>query len=612
MLNKIPRENIVLFSGFVVAAFLLTLVNVFSPVTQATENAGSSGILVLFDRPPGPEEHKLARNLGGRVKYSFHIIPGIAIADVPSTACQRLSRNPRVLICTADGEVQAIDAELDNTWGVKRIGAGTVHDSGNKGTDIKVAVIDSGVDYNHPDITANFAGGYDFVNDDTDPMDDNGHGTHVTGTVAALDNDVGVVGVGPEISIYALKILNSSGSGSWSDAIAALDWAVNNGIQVTNNSYGSGSDPGDVVEAAFDAADAAGILNVAAAGNSGNCAGKGDNVGYPARFASVIAVAATNQDDKRPCFSSTGPDVELAAPGVGINSTLLDGGYGTKSGTSMASPHVAGTAALVIATGITDTNGNGRINDEVRQLMNDTAEDLGVAGRDPHYGFGLVSAAAAAVGPPEPAVNVALATDKTDYISGEDTVAVLSAVVTDEGGNAISGLSSSAFVTTLDGVEVAVTFTETATPGTYTTDLDISGLADGDHTVLVTVTDTRGVSGTGLASFSIGPAPTESTTAIVDSITYSTSGGKNSDRHLKITLAIVDDLGNPVAGASVSITLKHDSGESWSGTGTTGTNGTVIFSLKNAPAGCYETTVTDVTAEGLTWDGVTPANGFCK
>jgi len=144
---------------------------------------------------------------------------------------------------------------------------------------------------------------------------------------------------------------------------------------------------------------------VAAAGNSGTPPGKGDNVGYPARWDSVIAVAATDKNDNRASFSSTGPAVELAAPGVAINSTLPGNSYGAYSGTSMASPHVAGTAALVIASGITDSNGNGLINDEVRLQLQGTAIDLGDPGRDSKYGYGLVDAAAAAGGGVEPPAN---------------------------------------------------------------------------------------------------------------------------------------------------------------------------------------------------------------
>lgn len=603
-------------SFFMIAAIVVSLVGAVPLSVFAAGDSGRSDVLILFDRAVGPAEQALVKNAGGRITHAFHFIPVIA-ANVPDEAWNGLSRNPHVVSVDPDGTVWAIDAELDNTWGVKRIGTGTVHANGNSGFGIKVAVIDSGTDYTHPDLALNHGGGYDFVNNDPDPMDDHGHGTHVAGTVAARDDDIGVVGAAPTAKLYALKVLSASGSGSWSNVIAALQWAVDNGIQATNNSYGSGVNPGGAVETAFNAAEAAGIVNVAAAGNSGNCGGQGNNVGWPARYASVIAVAATNQNDTRPCFSSTGDQVELAAPGVAINSTKLGGGYVEFNGTSMASPHVAGTAALLISAGIADANANGRVNDEVRSVMNSTALDLGAAGRDSHYGWGLVQAAAAVAAvapppPPSPAVNVALSTDKSNYVTGTDTQAVLTAAVTDENGAAISGLLSSAFATALDGASVAVSFTGTTTPGTYTGNLDLTTVADGTHTVSVTVTDARPVSGTGSASFALGPAPATPTTATVNSITYATEGGKTNDRHLLVTVSVQDNLGNSVSGASVSITLNHSSGASWSGIGTTNSNGKVTFSLKNAPSGCYTTTVTNMSAPNLVWDSVTPANNFCK
>ncbi|MBA7671773.1 hypothetical protein ES703_79936 [subsurface metagenome] len=396
----------------IVAVTLALMVSLIGPATVAASPPEMVKVLIGFDRQPSSDEEGIVRGAGGAIKYTYHLVPAIA-ASIPETAIQGLLRNPKVTSIEPDITVYAIDAELDNSWGVKHIGAGIVHDGDNKGTGVKIAIIDSGVDYNHPDLNDNYAGGWDFVNNDSDPMDDDGHGTHVAGTIAAGDNGVGVVGVAPEARIYALKVLEG-GTGDYSDVIAAIQWAVDNGIQVTNNSYGSSGDPGTTVKAAFDNAYAVGVLHVAAAGNEGIPPGRGDNVIYPARWDSVIAVAATDENDNRARWSSTGPDVELSAPGVNINSTLPGGDYVRMSGTSMASPHVAGTAALVITAGIT---GNGA----VRQQLVDTADDLGDAEWDTKYGYGLVDANEAAL----PAVpNTPPVADADGPYTGTEDVAV--------------------------------------------------------------------------------------------------------------------------------------------------------------------------------------------
>ena len=607
----------------------MAAVGVVMPTSSQVQAASNNkvDVFVSFDKTPGVAERAIVERAGGTVRFSYTIVPAVA-ASVPEAAIKGLLNNPNVTAVELDGLVYAVDAELENAWGVKRISSGTVHDGGNKGTDVKIGIIDSGVDRGHQDLNDVYAGGYDFVQDDADPDDVYGHGTHVAGTACAEDNDLGVVGVAPGCALYSLRVLNDSGSGSWSATIAAMDWAVLNRLQVVNLSLGSSQDPGSTVKAAFDNAEAKGLVIVAAGGNSGTPSGKGNNVIYPAKYASVIAVAATDKNDTRPSWSSTGEEIELAAPGVSVLSSwndgdsphnpqpfILDGDwYKEGSGTSMASPHVAGAAALVIAAGVTDSNGNGRINDEVRAILNSTADDIGAVGKDTHYGYGLVNVAAAIASlvPPSPAVNVNVSADKTSYESGVDTTAVLTAAITDEKGNAISGLSSPNFATMVNGAATVVSFAETATPGTYTGDLGISSLADGDYTVEVTATDTRSISGSGTANFSIGPAPSEPTTAIVNSITYTTEGGKNSNKHLNIHIAVVDDFGGSVANASVSIELYLDTVRKVAGTGTTGSNGIVTFTYKNAPSGHYETKITGVTATGLTWNGATPPNGYDK
>ncbi|MCI5190371.1 MAG: hypothetical protein D3905_11395, partial [Candidatus Electrothrix sp. AS4_5] len=288
-------------------------------------------VLIGFDIQPGPAEKALVHGRGGTVKHTFKLVPAIA-GKIPAQARERLLHNPRVTVIEPDMEIHAIDAELDNTWGVKHIGAGTVHDEGNTGYGVRVGILDTGIDTDHPDLTYDPTCSYSFVDGET-LEDGYGHGTHTAGTVAALDNDTGVVGVAPEVTLCIYKVLNNGGGGNFSDVIAALEQAVDDGVQITNNSYGSTGDPGSIVKEAFDNAYAAGVLHIGSAGNNGNTDGTGDNCGFPARWDSVVATAATTQSDVRASFSSTCPEVELAAPGYSIYSTV-PGGYGYKSGTS--------------------------------------------------------------------------------------------------------------------------------------------------------------------------------------------------------------------------------------------------------------------------------------
>jgi subtilisin family serine protease len=586
-------------------------------LSLAAANPQKVDVFVVFEQTPGMAEQGLVKRFGGEISYSYTLVPAIA-ASIPANSIQGLSRNPLVSFIEPDVEVFAFDQELDNTWGVKRIGSGTVHSSGNFGAGVKVAVIDTGIDYTHPDLAVNYKGGYDFVNKDNDPMDDNGHGTHVAGTIAAKKDGVGVVGVAPGAELYALKVLSASGSGSGSNIVAALEWAADNGMQITNNSYGS-SQSSVTMETAFLNSEARGVLHVASAGNSGRCDGKGPNtVGYPARYSSVIAVAATNSSDVRPCFSSTGPEVELAAPGVAINSTKMGGGYIEYNGTSMASPHVAGAAALVISANITDKNGNGFVIDEVRQVLQSTAEDIGPEGRDTWYGFGLVSAVSAvsSLTPPTPLVSALLSTDKPKYTASVDESAILNVLVKNEFGHPISGLANTAFVLELNSTTVSdMVFTESAISGSYEAALNISTFSEGSYTLSVTVTDERNISGNSLTSFVIEPKaeePAYPSTVSVKSISYSTEGGKNGTQHLVVTLYLEDNFGNAVSGAQVSLDLSRNSTKVASFSGTSSTAGGISFKYNNAPAGTYTSVVTSVRSSVLTWDGTTPENGFIK
>lgn len=512
--SSFPKLCFTLLLGGVFSLF-------FSPATQAAPPEKVK-VFIAFEQPPGLADKLRVEAAGGSVKWAYKTVPVLS-AEVPKAALRGLSRNPGVAFIEPDLEVSLNDLELDNSWGVKQIGSEPSHLAGDKGIGIKVGVIDSGIDYNHPDLVDRYAGGYDFFNNDSDPMDDRGHGTHVAGTIGASDNGIGVVGVAPEAELYALKVFGATGSGYFSDVVAAVEWCIDNGIQVTNNSYGASSHPGATVEAVFDRAASLGMVHVASAGNSGSGT---DTVGYPGKFSSVIAVAATDSSDTRASYSSTGPDVELAAPGSSIRSTLPGGGYGGKSGTSMASPHVAGTVAILYGIGVTDANGDGLINDDIRQILTLSALDLGTTGFDNNYGHGRVD------------VEMAV------FVNGEPPV-------------------------------------EEDPPAEEPVDEE--------------------------------PPPEEELPLImsVSSIQYSGYGGKQSNKHIDVSVKLLDENSAPVSGATVSATIGT-SGASESMSGTTDDTGTVIFSIKNARKGTWMTTVDSVSAPGYEWQAGTPPNSYTK
>ncbi len=231
----------------------------------------------------------------------------------------------------------------DLPWGIDRIDA--EKNTGPKGSGVAVAIFDTGVDTDHPELSANYKGGYDFVNNDSSPEDDNGHGTHVAGIIAADNNGSGIIGVAPDAGIVAIKVLNASGSGSLSGIIAGIDWAIANkdafGIKVANFSLGTYG-TSDAFHTAIANLYNAGVTISAAAGNDKWWA---DSF-IPASYPEVLCVSALASGDKFASFSNYGYVVDLIAPGDSIKSTWLGGGFATLSGTSMAAPHVAGAAAL--------------------------------------------------------------------------------------------------------------------------------------------------------------------------------------------------------------------------------------------------------------------------
>ncbi len=548
-----------------VSLIAVALVSLIWVAGAQAQSQAKTRVIITFDGAPTAVDVGKVALAGGEVTHRFDIVPAVA-AEVPASAVSRLRRDARVVAVEEDHQVRALDSELDNSWGVKRIGAGLVHPS-NEGAGVKVAVIDTGIDYTHPDLDANYAGGYDFVNGDADPMDDQGHGTMVSGVIAAEDNGSGVVGVAPHARLYALKVLDATGSGWESNVIAGVDWARTHGIQVVNMSLGS-SGASSAFQTAIANAYNAGVVLVAAAGNSGTCAGSGDTVSYPARFSQVIAVAATDSSDARPCFSSTGPAVALAAPGVSVTMPSRGGGYASASGTSFSSPHVAGTAALVIASGVSG-------NAAVRQRLQSTADDLGTAGRDSWYGYGLVDAdEAAGTSPPPVAHDVAVTgVSAPGSVTQGSTVTVGVAV-------ANQGTASETFSVTLSdgGSTIGSSSVTLVAAGSTTVSFswNTSGAATGAHTLTATAGPVSGETDT--ADNSAGASVT-------------VNGGSGGSLSLQVTMSgrprpgqavyifvAVSSNGSPVSNATVNVVLDTQ-GRDWSSRKLTGFTGMASFRI---------------------------------
>lgn len=404
-------------------------------------------------------------------------------------------------------------------WGVSRIGADIVHGY-NEGAAVKVAILDSGIDVHHPDL--NVAGGINFHSHvagqppDPNNYDDEvqiGCGTALAGIVAALSNGVGIIGVAPEVELYAVRVVGWYDSLSVDNYIAGIYWCID------PDGDGDTSDKMDVLclglefsllsydypelHAACDAAWEAGCVLVAGAGNRGDN-GQGDSMEGVGRYESVIAVGATDKRDKRwsqmhpRASSATGPNLELMAPGSEITTTLVGGGYGlldwegygTGSGTSMAAAHVAGVAALVIAGGIPDTNGDGRINDEVRRRLIETADDLGDPGFDWQFGYGIVDADEAAPPGPvnqTPVVTITSPIDGSTFDSGT-TISFAGTAADPEDGDLTDTLL---WESSIDGpIGMGSSF--------FTT------LSDGTHTITASATDSGGATGSNSVTITVG------------------------------------------------------------------------------------------------------------
>jgi subtilisin len=371
---------------------------------SALANSGNERKIISF---AGRSGARAAENAADSVRQRIDLGDiGTAVAGrFSDQAVEQLQKNHDVRYVEADGSMHAIhhrdghdggpgggdDGGSDpqvTPWGIDRTDADVAHANGDTGSGAEVAILDTGIDSDHPDLQANIdtskskawvkckGGSCNYSWDD-----DNDHGSHCAGTADAIDNSEGVVGVSTDATLVALKVLDKRGSGSFSDIADAIRYCADNGIEVASMSLGASSGSQTVKDACQYAYNN-GVLLVAAAGNDGPCS---DCVGYPAAYSECIAVSSTDCSDSLSGFSSTGSEVEIAGPGTDVYSTVPDGSYDTFSGTSMATPHVSGAGGQLMANGASNTN--------ARDTLTSSAEDLGLSSNE--QGAGLLDVAAA-------------------------------------------------------------------------------------------------------------------------------------------------------------------------------------------------------------------------
>jgi subtilisin len=524
----------------IIMALIITLLGGTASTVQAGNPTSGSYIIVFKDTVnPAAEAANVARAYGLTPGFIYqHALKGMS-AIIPEGRLVALQHDPRVAYVEED-LLHSIDVQTLPT-GIERIFADentniAINGSDDYRVDVDVAVIDTGIDFQHPDL--NVAGGVNCTGKIFNAVcvaggdDDHYHGTHVAGTIGALDNSIGVVGVAPGARLWAVKVLNKNGSGYTSWIVAGIDWVAAHAdtIEVANMSLGGTG----FSQAEYDAIQGAVNKGVAFAVAAGNNDADARNYS-PGGFNNVLSVSAladfdglpgglgsptcrTDQDDTLADFSNWGPEVDVAAPGVCILSTypLEKGEYGTISGTSMASPHVAGALALLAsrnnpnnATDVTN------LYNQVKSAGNyDWTDDSGDGIKEPlldvHnttiFNPVLVAGSEGGGGNTAPVVSISSPSDGASFASGASITFIGSATDAEDG----ILTSSLSWSSSLDG--------PIGTGGSIS-----AVLSDGTHTITASVEDSGGLVGSASITITVLENPPAGDTITIASLVGSSS-----------------------------------------------------------------------------------------
>ena len=357
---------------------------------DAAPGSYARGRILVMPRPGLPETElaKIVSVHGGKARKITSF--GLHVVELPPDASEQavaalLAHHPHLKFAEVDHKIAASftpnDPYLGSEWHVAKIGAPLAWDS-TRGAGVTIAILDTGIDASHPDLSAQVVPGWNFYANNSNTSDPHGHGTWVSGTAGATANNaIGVAAVAGNARIMPIVVADASATAYASTISQGISYAIDHGARVANVSYEGLLTSSSIISAAQYMKSKNGLVVIAA----GNC---GCNATY-SPSTSMISVSATDSNDQITSFSSYGSYVSVSAPGIGIYTTTVGGGYSTAWGTSFASPVVAATVALMMSAN------PGLANTQIESLLYSTATDLGSSGRDMYYGYGRVNAAAA-------------------------------------------------------------------------------------------------------------------------------------------------------------------------------------------------------------------------